>query len=201
MNREVIGVCNEYFTISIKFKRESMKKELEFVCPKLNESAKMEDVLLAFNQFEEVYKNIMDLKKQNVENYALFVQQHRNIIKKSLPVVGKVYRVVGKDDFDYSWMGYKHIIEYVYVDYCPLKKDVGWADFMPQARCVALSKTGNPIMKEDYRKAYLKVCDLSKESYPEILKSFKSIVSGKENKDLLEYRRLKEKYENNEEVS
>jgi L-rhamnose mutarotase len=178
-----------------------MKKELEFVCPKLNESAKTEDVLLAFNQFEEVYKNIMDLKEQNVENYALFVQQHRNIIKKSLPVVGKVYRVVGKDNFHYNWMGYKDIIEYVYVDYCPLKKDVGWADFMPEARCVALSKTGNPIMKDynDYGgKAYLKVCDLSKESYPEILKSFKSIVSGKENKDLLEYRRLKRKYENNE---
>ena len=95
--------------------------EVKFVKPTLSSTSSKEDILFAINQIVEIEKEIDALKKVNLNNYAEFIQEHRNIIKKNTPIVGKTYRFINKDNktyrHNYSFDGIFDKIEFFYVNY------------------------------------------------------------------------------------
>ncbi len=183
--------------------------EVKFVKPKLSSTSSKEDLLFAINQMIEIDKEIIALKNINLDNYTEFIKEHRNIIKKNMPIVGKTYRFLGKDDKQNRLMDYHFIeifdkIEYFYVNYVSLKSVIRFPyDFIPKVKCIPLDINGHPfedkhggfICVTDYDKgAEISIALLSVEDYPEMTKVFKKITSKKTEKDLQEYNRLKLKF-------
>ena len=62
--------------------------EINFVKPKLSSNSRKEDVLFAINQIIQLDKEISDLSKINRANYTEFIKEHRDIIKKNMPIFG-----------------------------------------------------------------------------------------------------------------
>ncbi len=189
--------------------------EIKFVKPKLSSTSSKEDILFAINQIIEIDKQISILEEINFDNYTEFIKEHRDIIKKNTPIVGKTYRFINKNDtknhytyFHYSLKDILNEIEYFYVNYTKLQSNVNSSyNLIPKVKCIPLDINGNPF--SDGEGGYLFVDStyskgeeisidlLSEEDYPEITKVFKKIVSKKTDKDLMEYERLKRKFEKN----
>ena len=180
--------------------------EVKFVNPKLSSDSKNGDILNAIQQFNEVNEYIEKLKKQNYDNYALFITEYRDIIKRNIPIVGKVYRFINKSDFGYNYEFKQYIndIEYLYVSFASLKKDTHWGRFMPTVKCIPLNKEGRPIpcgkgsylCIDSYKKGEdVDIIHFSIEDYPEMLKVFKKVTSKTHEDELEQYRRLQRKFE------
>ena len=180
--------------------------EINFVKPKLSSNSRKEDVLFAINQIIQLDKEISDLSKINRANYTEFIKEHRDIIKKNMPIVGKTYRFVSKDDMriPYNLSDIFNKIEFFYVNYASLKSVPDYRGLMPTVKCIPLDVNGHPF-KDGNRGEYLcmdsyskgeeiDVDRLSEEHYPEITKVFKKITSKKTEEDLQEYKRLKRKF-------
>lgn len=183
-----------------------MENKINFVNPKLSNTSTNKNVLDAIKQFEEVSKSIRALEDKNTENYADFINNHRSIIKKNIPIVGKAYRVIDKICLNtYAFSGYRDVIEYVYVTSSRLLSKNHCYNFMPTSYCYPLDKDGNPLKDngtssyfsfDDYEKGEeIRISCLSSEDYPDIAKSFKKIKSKKTENELAKYQRLKRKYE------
>jgi|LakMenE18May11ns_1017448.scaffolds.fasta_scaffold9388074_2 hypothetical protein len=185
--------------------------EVKFVKPKLSSTSTKEDILFAINQIVAIEKEIDALQKVNLSNYAEFIQEHRSIIKKNTPIVGKTYRFINKDNksyrYNYSFDGIFDKIEFFYVNYASLKSVANYrSDFMPSVKCIPLDINGHPfkdgnygafICMKDYDKGEeINIDQLSEEDYPEMTKVFKKITSKKTDEELKEYNRLKRKFEN-----
>ena len=184
--------------------------EVKFVKPTLSSTSSKEDILFAINQIVEIEKEIDALKKVNLSNYAEFIQEHRNIIKKNTPIVGKTYRFINKDKksyhLRYSFGGIFHEIEFFYVNYASLKSVPDYSGFMPRVKCIPLDINGHPfkdgkyggfICMKNYDKGEeINIDQLSEEDYPAMTKIFKKITSKKTEEELQEYNRLKRKFEN-----
>ncbi len=184
--------------------------EVKFVKPTLSSTSSKEDILFAINQIVEIEKEIDALQKVNLSNYAEFIQEHRNIIKKNTPLVGKTYRFINKDNKmyrHYSLSDIFHKIEFFYVSYASLKSVPNYrSDFMPRVKCVPLDINGHPFKDGDYggylyvdkydKGEEIYIDQLSEEDYPEMTKVFKKITSKKTDEELKEYNRLKRKFEN-----
>ena len=185
-----------------------MENKINFVNPQLSNTSTNKDVLDAIKQFEEVYKSISVLEDKNEENYADFISKYRSIIKKNIPVVGKVYRVIDKSCLDmYYYTGYVDVVEYMYVISSRLlAKTNHRGGFMPLIRCYPLDKDGKPLKDngtshtfwfDDYESGReVKTSCLSSEDYPDIAKLFKKIKSKKTEDEFAKYQRLKRKYDN-----
>ena len=184
--------------------------EITFVKPKLSSASRKEDVLLAINQIVQIEKEIDILKNINISNYSEFIKEHRDIIKKNTPIVGKTYRFIDKDSirFDYIPYSLRDIytqIEFFYVNYASLKSVPTYRQFMPQVKCIPLDVNGHPfkdnrnggyVCMDNYDKGQeIDIDQLSEEDYPEITKVFKKMTSKKTEEDLQEYNRLKRKFE------
>ena len=181
--------------------------KVNFVKPKLSSSSSKEDILFAINQIVEIEKEINILKKININNYTEFIQEHRDIIKKKTPIVGKTYRFINKNkkqNYYCSFMDIYDKIEYFYVNYASLKSVPDWGSFMPKVKCIPLDINGNPfsdgrggyLLVDKYDKGeQISISRLSEEDYPEMTKVFKKITSKKTEENLQEYNRLKSKYE------
>ena len=180
--------------------------KVKFVKPKLSSSSSKEDILFAINQIVEIEKEINILKKININNYTEFIQEHRDIIKKNTPIVGKTYRFINKDNKQNYYGSFRDIydkIEYFYVNYASLKSVPDWGSFMPKVKCIPLDINGNPfsdgrggyLLVDKYDKGeQISISRLSEEDYPEMTKVFKKITSKKTEEDLQEYNRLKRKF-------
>lgn len=180
--------------------------KVNFVKPKLSSSSSKEDILFAINQIVEIEKEINILKKININNYTEFIQEHRDIIKKNTPIVGKTYRFINKDNKQNYYGSFRDIydkIEYFYVNYASLKSVPDWGSFMPKVKCIPLDINGNPfsdgrggyLLVDKYDKGeQISISRLSEEDYPEMTKVFKKITSKKTEEDLQEYNRLKRKF-------
>ena len=180
--------------------------KVNFVKPKLSSSSSKEDILFAINQIVEIEKEIAILKKININNYTEFIQEHRDIIKKNTPIVGKTYRFINKDNKQNYYGSFRDIydkIEYFYVNYASLKSVPDWGSFMPKVKCIPLDINGNPfsdgrggyLLVDKYDKGeQISISRLSEEDYPEMTKVFKKITSKKTEEDLQEYNRLKRKF-------
>ena len=180
--------------------------KVNFVKPKLSSSSSKEDILFAINQIVEIEKEINILKKININNYTEFIQEHRDIIKKNTPIVGKTYRFINKDNKQNYYGSFRDIydkIEYFYVNYASLKSVPDWGSFMPKVKCIPLDINGNPfsdgrggyLLVDKYDKGeQISISRLSEEDYPEMTKVFKKITSKKTEEDLKEYNRLKRKF-------
>jgi uncharacterized protein YwqG len=182
-----------------------MENRINFVNPKLSNLSTNKNVLDAIKEFEEVSKSIKSLEDKNRENYADFINNHRSIIKKNIPIVGKAYRVIDKSCLNgYPFSGYVDNIEYMYVITARLSSKVDWCRFMPKINCYPLDKDGKPLKDkgtsshfwfDDYERGQeIEICCLSSEDYPNIAKSFKKIKSKKTEDELAKYQRLKRKY-------
>jgi len=182
-----------------------MENKINFVNPKLSNTSTNKDVLDAIKQFEEVSESLSVLEKKNKENYANFINNHRSIIKKNIPIVGKAYRVIDKSRLNrYEFSGYVDDIEYMYVISARLLSSSDWRSFMPKFNCYPLDKDGNPLKDngkssyfwfEDYERGReTEISCLSSEDYPDIAKSFKKIKSKKKEDEFTKYQRLKRKY-------
>lgn len=183
-----------------------MENKINFVNPQLSNTSTNKDVLDAIKQFEEVSKAIRDLEHKNAENYTDFINNHRSVIKKNIPIVGKVYRVIDKSRLSrYAFSDYIDVIEYMYVISARLlSKNRSWYEFMPKCECYPLDKDGKPLKDngtssyfyfDDYKRGReLEISCLSSEDYPEIATSFKKIKSKKTEDELAKYQRLKRKY-------
>lgn len=183
-----------------------MENKINFVNPYLSNTSTNNDVLDAIKQFEEVSKSIKALEGKNNQNYVDFINNYRSIIKKNIPIVGKVYRVIDKSYLNaYGFSDYRDVIEYMYVISARLyAKDNYWG-FMPKVQCYPLDKDGKPL-KDNGKSTYfyfdnyeiggeIEVSCLSSEDYPDVAKSFKKIKSKKTEAELAKYQRLKRKYE------
>ena len=182
-----------------------MENKINFVNPKLSNTSTNKDVLDAIKQFDEVSESLSVLEKKNRENYADFVNNHRSIIKKNIPIVGKAYRVIDKSRLDrYEFSGYVDDIEYMYVISARLLSSSDWRGFMPKFKCYPLDKEGKPLKDkgtsshfwfDDYERGQeIEISCLSSEDYPDIAKSFKRIKSKKTEDEFNKYQRLKRKY-------
>ena len=182
-----------------------MENKINFVNPKLSNTSTNKDVLDAIKQFEEVSESLKVLEKKNRENYADFVNNHRSIIKKNIPIVGKAYQVIDKSRLDrYEFSGYVDDIEYMYVISARLLSSSDWRDFMPKVKCYPLDKEGKPLKDkgtsshfwfDDYEMGReIEISCLSSADYPDIAKSFKKIKSKKTEDEFAKYQRLKRKY-------
>lgn len=172
--------------------------EVKFVKPKLSSSSKKEDVLWAINQIIAVKNEIKNLEEINERNYADFITEHRGIIKKIIPIVGKTYRYKGQKNGDIA-----NETEFFYVNYVSLQSVPHWCDFMPKVKCIPLDVNGHPfsnnrggyVCVDDYDKGQaIRIDELSEEDYPEITKVFKKAISKKTENELFEYERLKRKF-------
>jgi hypothetical protein len=183
-----------------------MENKINFVNPILSNTSTNKDVLDAIKQFDDVYKSLTVLEDKNKENYANFINNHRSIIKKNIPIVGKAYRVIDKSRLNsYEFSGYVDDIEYMYVISARLaSKTDYWRGFMPKFNCYPLDKDGKPL-KDNGSSSYFRFDDyesgqeveiscLSSEDYPDIVKSFKKIKSKKREDEFAKYQRLKRKY-------
>jgi hypothetical protein len=182
--------------------------EIKFVKPKLSSTSTKEDILFAINQIIEIDKEISNLEKINFSNYTEFIKEHRDIIKKNTPIVGKTYRFINKDyeeNNHYHFRDIFHKIEYFYVSYAKLQSVVRYSwHLIPKVKCIPLDINGLPF--SDGSGGYLcvdsyysngeeiRIDQLSEEDYPEITKLFKKTTSKKTEKDLQEYNRLKRKF-------
>jgi hypothetical protein len=183
-----------------------MENKINFVNPKLSNTSTNKNVLDAIKQFEEVSESIKVLEDKNKENYADFINNHRSIIKKNIPIVGKAYRLIDKSCLDrHYFSGYIDDIEYMYViSALLLSKTDSWRGFMPNFYCYPLDKDGKPLKDkgvshhfyfDDYETGReIKISCLSSEDYPDIAKSFKKIKSKKKEDEFSKYQRLKIKY-------
>jgi hypothetical protein len=182
-----------------------MENKINFVNPTLSNGSTNKDVLDSFNQFVEVSKSIEVLENKNKENYADFINNHRSIIKKNIPIVGKAYRVIDKSCLtSHIFSGYVDVIEYMYVISSRLSIADSWRSFMPEVKCFPLDKDGNPLKDNGgyfdlYFNNYeqgcgIKISCLSSEDYPDISKQFKKMKSKKTEDELAKYQRLKRKY-------
>jgi hypothetical protein len=182
-----------------------MENKINFVNPILSNTSTNKDVLDAINQFEEVSKSLRVLEDKNRENYADFINNHRSIIKKNIPIIGKAYRVIDKSYLNtYSFSGYINDIEYMYVISARLASKSDWRGFMPKFYCYPLDKEGKPLKDngtssyfefDDYERGReIEICCLSSEDYPDIAKLFKKIKSKKTEDEFTKYQRLKRKY-------
>ena len=180
--------------------------EVKFVNPKLSSTSSKEDILFAINQIVAIEKEIDILKRINVKNYTEFIQEHRNIIKKNTPIVGKTYRFINKDDArsNYRLESIINKIEFFYVNYASLKSVPDYRGFMPTVKCIPLDINGHPFEDDNYggylfldkydKGEAINIDQLSEEDYPEMTKVFKKITSKKTDEDLKEYNRLKRKF-------
>lgn len=183
--------------------------KVNFIKPKLSSTSSKEDILFAINQIVEIEKEIDILKKININNYTEFIQEHRDIIKKNTPIVGKTYRFINKDNkgkgnYYGSFRDIYDKIEYFYVNYASLKSVPDWGSFMPKVKCIPLDINGHPFKDNNYggyllvdkyhKGEQINIDQLSEEDYPEMTKVFKKITSKKTEEDLLEYNRLKRKF-------
>jgi hypothetical protein len=182
-----------------------MENKINFVNPTLSNTSTNKNVLDAIKQFEEISKSISVLEYKNRENYADFINNHRSIIKKNIPIVGKAYRVIDKIHINkHEFSGYIDVIEYMYVISSRLLSTTDWRGFMPNVRCYPLDKDGKPLKDngtssyfyfDDYEEGReIAISCLSSEDYPDIAKSFKKIKSNKTEDELAKYQRLKIKY-------
>jgi hypothetical protein len=182
-----------------------MENKINFVNPKLSDTSTNKDVLDAIKQFEEVSESLSVLEDKNRKNYADFINNHRSIIKKNIPIVGKAYRVIDKSRLNrYEFSGYVDDIEYMYVISARLLSSIDWKRFMPKCNCYPLDKDGKPLKDKgtssyfwfgDYESGKeIEISCLSSEDYPDIAKSFKKIKSKKTEDELAKYQRLKRKY-------
>jgi hypothetical protein len=183
-----------------------MENKINFANPKLSNTSTNKDVLDAIKEFEDVSKSIEVLEDKNRENYANFINNHRSIIKKNTPIVGKVYRVIDKSRLNrHVFSGYINDIEYMYVISARLLSNSDWRGFMPNFNCYPLDKDGKPLKDngtssyfyfDDYERGEnLDICCLSSEDYPDIAKSFKKFKSKKTEDEFAKYQRLKRKFE------
>lgn len=184
--------------------------EVKFVKPKLSSTSSKEDILFAINQIVEIEKEIDALQKVNLSNYAEFIQEHRNIIKKNTPIVGKTYRFINKDNresYNYYLRDIFDKIEFFYVNYASLKSVPNYrGHFIPSVKCIPLDINGHPFKDVTYggflfldkydKGEEISIARLSEEDYPEMTKVFKKITSKKTDEELKEYNRLKRKFEN-----
>lgn len=180
--------------------------EVKFVNPKLSSTSSKEDVLFAINQIVAIEKEIDILKRINIKNYTEFIQEHRDIIKKNIPIVGKTYRFINKDDArsNYRLDGIVNKIEFFYVNYASLKSVPDYHGFMPRVKCIPLDINGHPFEDSNFggylfvdkhdKGVEINIDELSEEDYPEMTKVFKKITSKKTEQDLQEYNRLKRKF-------
>ena len=181
--------------------------EIKFVKPKLSFTSSKEDILFAINQIVEIDKKISIIEKINFDNYTEFIKEHRDIIKKNTPIVGKTYRFINKDvtTSNYSLDGIINKIEFFYVNYASLKSVVRYSqDFIPNVKCIPLDINGHPFKDYNYggylfvdkydKGEEISIARLSEEDYPEMTKVFKKITSKKTDEDLKEYNRLKRKF-------
>jgi hypothetical protein len=179
--------------------------EIQFIKPKLSSTSTKEDILLAINQFISKRDEIHNLGMINRNNYSEFINEHRDIIKKNIPIVGKTYRFVKKDKnrISYEISEVFNKIEFFYVNYGKLQSSTHWG-MIPQVKCIPLDIDGNPFEGGRYEE-YLCISQhckgteididlLSEEDYPEITKVFKKIISKKTEQDMKEYNRLKRKF-------
>jgi hypothetical protein len=182
-----------------------MENKINFVNPILSNTSTNKDVLDSLNQFEEVSKSIKVLENKNKENYADFINNHRSIIKKNTPIVGKAYRVIDKSCLNrYEFSGYVDVIEYMYIISSRLYSKNDWRGFMPEVKCYPLDKDGKPLKDngtslhfwfDDYERGQeIEISCLSSEDYPDISKQFKKMKSKKTEDELAKYQRLKRKY-------
>jgi len=182
-----------------------MENKINFVNPKLSDTSTNKDVLDAIKQFEEVTESLSVLEEKNRKNYADFINTHRSIIKKNIPIVGKAYRVIDKSRLNrYEFWGYVDNIEYMYVISGRLLSKSEWRSFMPKFKCYPLDKDGKPLKDngssshfwfDDYERGQeIEISCLSSEDYPDIVKSFKKIKSKRTEDELAKYQRLKRKY-------
>jgi len=183
-----------------------MENKINFVNPKLSNTSTNKDVLDAIKQFEEVSKSLRVLEDKNKENYAEFINNHRSIIKKNIPTVGKAYRVIDKSYLKIrQFSGYIDDIEYMYVISSRLLSQSNyWGGFMPKFQCYPLDKDGKPLKDngnsshfyfDNYESGEeIEISCLSSEDYPDIAKSFKKIKSKKTEDEFAKYQRLKIKY-------
>jgi hypothetical protein len=183
-----------------------MENKINFVNPQLSNASTNKDVLDSIKQFEEVSKAIEALEHKNRENYADFINTHRNIIKKNIPIVGKAYQVIDKSRLNtYEFSGYVDDIEYMYVISARLLSSSDWRSFVPKFNCYPLDKDGKPLKDkgtsshfwfDDYERGReIEISCLSSEDYPDIAKSFKKIKSNKTEDEFAKYEQLKRKYE------
>lgn len=183
-----------------------MENKINFVNPKLSNTSTNKEILDAIKQFEEVSKSIRVLDDKNRENYVDFINNHRSIIKKNIPIVGKAYRVIDKSCLNtYQFSGYINDIEYMYVLSARLQSKTDyWRGFMPNFHCYPLDKDGKPL-KDNGKSSYfyfndyesgqeIEISCLSSEDYPDVAKSFKKIKSKKTEDEFAKYQRLKRKY-------
>jgi hypothetical protein len=182
-----------------------MENKINFVNPTLSNISTNKNVLDAIKQFEELSKSIRALEDKNKENYADFINNHRSIIKKNIPIVGKAYRVIDKSQLSrHEFSGYIDVIEYMYVISARLASKNHWGGFMPTFYCYPLDKDGKPLKDngtssyfyfDDYETGReVKISCLSSEDYPDIVKIFKKIKSKETDAELAKYQRLKIKY-------
>lgn len=182
-----------------------MENKINFVNPKLSNTSTNKDVLDAIKQFEEVSESLNVLEQKNKENYTDFINNHRSIIKKNIPIVGKAYRVIDKSCLNtHQFLGYVDDIEYMYVISARLLSKNDWRSFMPRFNCYPLTKEGKPLKDngtlsyfwfEDYESGFeIEISCLSSENYYEIAKSFEKIKSNKTDYEYIKFRRLKKKY-------
>lgn len=184
-----------------------MENKINFVNPKLSNTSTNKSVLDAMKQFEEVSKSIKVLEDKNKENYAEFINNHRSIIKKNIPTVGKAYRVIDKSCLNrHYFSGYIDDVEYMYVISARLlSKAESWGGFMPRFNCYPLDKDGKPLKDKGLSHHFyfdhyetgkeIEISCLSSEDYPDIAKLFKKIKSKKKEHEFAKYQRLKIKYE------
>lgn len=183
-----------------------MENKINFVNPYLSNTSTNKEVLDAIKQFQEVSKSIKVLEDKNKENYFGFINNHRSIIKKNLPVIGKAYRVIDKSCLNtYQFSDYRDVIEYMYVISARLYAKEDYWRFMPKVQCYPLDKDGKPLKDngkssyfsfDDYERGNeIEVSCLSSEDYPDVAKSFKKIKSKETEAELAKYQRLKRKYE------
>lgn len=182
--------------------------KVNFVKPKLSSTSSKEDILFAINQIVEIEKEIDILQKINIKNYTEFIQEHRDIIKKNTPIVGKTYRFINKDNKENYYGSFRDIydkIEYFYVNYASLKSVPDYRGFMPKVKCIPLDINGQPFKNGNFggfisvdnygsKGEEISISRLSEEDYPEMTKVFKKITSKKTEEDLQEYNRLKRKF-------
>jgi hypothetical protein len=181
--------------------------KVNFVKPKLSSTSSKEDILFAINQIVEIEKEIDILQKINRNNYTEFIQEHRDIIKKNTPIVGKTYRFINKDNKENYYGSFRDIydkIEYFYVNYASLKSVPDYRGFIPKVNCIPLDINGHPFKDNNYggylfvdkydKGEEISIARLSEEDYPEMTKVFKKITSKKTDEDLKEYNRLKRKF-------
>ena len=184
--------------------------KVNFVKPKLSSSSSKEDILFAINQIIEIDKEINKLEKINFANYTEFIKEHRDIIKKNTPIVGKTYRFINKNNtenyynrFHYNLKDILNKIEYFYVNYASLQSNVDKIyHLIPTVKCIPLDINGHPFkdgsgylcVGNTFDNQDVSICLLSEEDYPEMTKVFKKITSKKTEEDLQEYNRLKRKF-------